>query len=65
MLAAMVLASSIAMLCHKNKTLLCNLNITIHSPISILAIGLAVGIVTGTVGASGEFLVVLALVVFL
>jgi uncharacterized membrane protein YfcA len=65
MLAAMMLASSIAMLCHKNETLLCNLNTTIHSPVIILAIGLVVGIVTGTVGAGGGFLVVPALVVFL
>jgi uncharacterized membrane protein YfcA len=65
MLAAMMLASSIAMLCNKNEILLCNLSPTKHSPVTILAIGLVVGIVTGMVGAGGGFLVVPALVVFL
>lgn len=65
MLAAMMLASSIAMLCNKNETLLCDLNTTKLSLVSILVIGLVVGIVTGMVGAGGGFLVVPALVVFL
>lgn len=64
-LAAIMLASSIAMLCNKNETLPCDLNTTKQSPISILAIGLIVGIVTGTVGAGGGFLVVPVLVLLL
>lgn len=64
-LAAIMLASSIAMLCNRNELLSCDINTANHSPITVLAIGLVVGIVTGTVGAGGGFLVVPALVVLL
>lgn len=64
-LAAIMLASSIAMLCNRNELLSCNINTRHYPSITILAIGLIIGLITGTVGAGGGFLVVPALVVLL
>ncbi len=64
-LAAIMLASSIAMLCHRNELSHCDINTANHYTVTILVIGLIVGIVTGTVGAGGGFLVVPALVILL